>query len=137
MTLHKLFVYGSLKRGFGNHRFLSESTFLATTTTADPAYSMLSLGAFPAVVDGGVDMIQGELYEVDDNTLAQIDMLEGNGRFYERFQVLLSNGEVAWMYHLVGATALSHGSEMQTSNGIAVWEDDFSNYINKWRMASE
>lgn len=130
MALHKLFVYGSLKRGFGNHRFLWDSVFIGTTTTADSTYSMLTLGAFPAIIAEGEDAIEGELYEVDDDTLEQIDMLEGNGAFYDRSQVLLSNGEVAWMYLLVGEFALSRASKMEAIDGVAVWKELKNPYFN-------
>ena len=34
-TKHKVFVYGTLKKGFGNHRFLRGSVFLGNARTND------------------------------------------------------------------------------------------------------
>lgn len=133
MNHHKIFVYGSLKKGFGNHSFLSDSTFLGTTTTAESTYSMLSLGAFPAVIPGGENAIQGELYEVDDSTLQDIDKLEGNGSFYERAQVSLSNGEVAWMYLFLRFNSMNLCSEVEAYDGVASWEES-SDYL-RWLQA--
>lgn len=105
--LHKLFVYGSLKQGFGNHDFLEGSRCLGTYDTSDANYRMISMGSYPGVVElDGQDehcYILGELYEVDDDTLARVDRLEGNGSFYTRKIVELSETDdtiEAWMYLL-------------------------------------
>jgi gamma-glutamylcyclotransferase (GGCT)/AIG2-like uncharacterized protein YtfP len=104
---HKLFVYGTLKQGFGNHDFLENAKFLGAYDTSNANYRMVSLGNFPGVIElDGQDehcYILGELYEVDDATLAKIDMLEGNGHFYTRKVIDLSDTDdtiEAWMYLL-------------------------------------
>lgn len=101
--LYKVFVYGSLKCGFGNHSFLENSDFLGTTCTKDTNFMMFSFGQFPAVVksdEQGYGSIEGELYLVDAVTLFKLDMLESNGTFYTREVVDLDNDEKAWMYIL-------------------------------------
>ena len=68
---------------------------------------MLDLGHFPAVV-GGDMKIQGELYQVDSETLASLDRLEGHPSFYERRRICVvvpdpRGGEAeggAWCYFL-------------------------------------
>tara|TARA_Y100001951_G_C11298065_1_gene277573 strand:- start:25740 stop:26117 length:378 start_codon:yes stop_codon:yes gene_type:complete len=94
--MHKVFVYGSLKRGFGNHRVIEASTtrFLGVGSLADGV--MYSLGGFPGVIRGKGE-IQGELYEVDDATLGRLDCLEGHPTFYERqdMEVQTNEGRVA------------------------------------------
>jgi gamma-glutamylaminecyclotransferase len=104
---HKLFVYGSLKRGFGNHELLKNSKFLGAYDTSDANYQMFSFGGFPGVIaldeQDRHHYILGELYEVDDATLARVDMLEGNGHFYTRKIIELSETDdivEAWMYLL-------------------------------------
>lgn len=97
--MHRVFVYGSLKVGFSNHdRFLSDSKLIGTRTTKHADYVMYSLGYFPYVTLGN-GKIEGELYLVDDRTLYNLDVLEGNGTFYTRELVEL-DGETqpAWMY---------------------------------------
>lgn len=98
--MHKVFVYGSLKRGFGNNVLLADSNLIDTTLTKD-RFQMNSLGGFPGVVKSQKGFVSGELYEVNDTTLARLDQLEGNGRFYNREVVDLENGEEAWMYFLM------------------------------------
>lgn len=107
-----VFVYGSLMRGFGNHRLLSHADFKAETSLTTTSHGLTSLGAFPALIPTD-DMIErtvhGELYEVDDYTLDDLDRLEGHPTFYERREVVLDNGRRAWTYFLKGAHYHDHG----------------------------
>ena len=102
---HHVFVYGSLKQGYGNHRLLEDSKFLGKYITRDADFYMISLHSFPGVLktEGGEGFsISGELYEIDDATLKNLDILEGNGHFYKRELVeVLSFSEKAWMYVLM------------------------------------
>jgi len=103
---HKVFVYGTLKEGQSNHRLLNRSLF----TGRDAAPGILYTGpAFPMAIEIGsltgdpvVPMINGELYEVDDNTLENLDRLEGHPDFYERKEVTLESGQIAWIYYWQG-----------------------------------
>ena len=104
-----VFVYGSLKRGFGNHSLLAMSKFHGSHTTAEDCYHMNSLGAFPAVTTVSDDCengysISGELYTVDSATLRKLDQLEGNGSFYTRKIVRLNSPVIkeAWIYLMSG-----------------------------------
>lgn len=96
---YKAFVYGSLKKGFSNHHVLSGSTFLREDKTLLPDFHMFSMGGFPGVVLGKC-YISGELYEVNDEGLKRLDVLESNGSFYTREVVEMEGGENAWMYLL-------------------------------------
>lgn len=119
--MHKVFVYGSLKKGFGNHPLLQGSAFLGNTTTRDSHYVMGSFGAFPAVRRGGHLKVAGELYEVDSETLGRLDNLEGNGSFYKREKVPLDNGKWGWIYLLCYSVPDSdHGIKIQ--DGVLIWE---------------
>jgi gamma-glutamylaminecyclotransferase len=126
--MHRVFVYGSLKRGRYNNDLLRESRFIGERNTHDETWIMRSLGGFPGVVKehhGALSAsICGELYEVDDNTLARLDRLEGNGHFYNRELVRLRDeSEPAWMYVLINHH--SFGRDMQP-----LYEGD--NYIYRW-----
>lgn len=98
-----VFVYGSLKKGFGNHGFVEDQDYLGYAKSVKRDYVMVSLGAFPAVCryPNGTK-VAGELYSVDLPTMAALDRLEGNGNLYRRQQedFVTSNGEVikAWIY---------------------------------------
>lgn len=79
----RIFVYGTLLRGFGNHRLLASAKFVGEAMTK-PQYTMINLGAFPAILNDGTTALRGEVYDVNAETLARLDQLEGNGYFYNR-----------------------------------------------------
>jgi gamma-glutamylaminecyclotransferase len=98
----KVFVYGSLRAGFGNHGLLEGSEYVGKAFTA-PAFTMLHLGGFPGIVQSGGTSIVGEVYKVDDDTLRNLDRLEGHPSFYERRQHVVDlegNLETVSMYVL-------------------------------------
>jgi gamma-glutamylcyclotransferase (GGCT)/AIG2-like uncharacterized protein YtfP len=98
----KLFVYGSLKKGFGNHRLLETSEFLGEETLPkEQGFHMISLGSFPAIVPNSIQAtpIYGEVYEINEPVFIRIDRLEGYPTFYNRRLVPTKYG-AAWVYFL-------------------------------------
>jgi gamma-glutamylaminecyclotransferase len=75
MTL--VFVYGTLKRGFSNHHYLAGQAFVGNARTA-PGYAMYDLAGYPGMVRQGDDPegVSGEVWSVDDECLARLDVLE-------------------------------------------------------------
>ena len=75
---HRIFVYGTLKRGFANHALLHNATFLGEARTRT-AYPMVVHGTGFSVViipEPGIGhRVVGEVWEVDDAQLAQLDKL--------------------------------------------------------------
>lgn len=61
------------------------------------AGTMRSLGGFPCISLHGDYQVHGELFKVDDATLAACDRLEGHPDWYERKMVKTNKGE-AWVY---------------------------------------
>ncbi|MBU1247458.1 MAG: gamma-glutamylcyclotransferase [Proteobacteria bacterium] len=96
-----VFVYGTLKRGFSNHFFLKDAKFLGRGRTLEP-YA-LSDGEYPFVYrKEKVSPVCGEIYEMDGETLLQLDHLEQDPEYYCRDQldVVLEDGDKlrAWLY---------------------------------------
>jgi gamma-glutamylcyclotransferase (GGCT)/AIG2-like uncharacterized protein YtfP len=117
-----VFVYGSLKEGFGNHGILEGSEFICSTRTKGRSYRMISLDAFPAVLRGGKNAISGELYQVDLMTMLYLDMLESNGELYERKLVELESGHKAWMYcFLYNMRSNKKQPRVLTENRVQTW----------------
>lgn len=86
--MHRVFVYGTLKRGYENHHLLAHSVFIGRASTASP-YRMLD-GEYPVLRDTGTDKfpIAGEIYEVDPQTLSALDELEGLAEgLYDRIEI--------------------------------------------------
>lgn len=113
----RVFVYGTLKNGHGNHRLLarSGSKYLGRCFI-EGRYKMLSLGGFPGIVSSGqvpMNRVVGEVYQVDEDTLQSLDWLEGHPKFYERRKVP-TPFKNAWCYFLPEAY-LTH----QTPAGVA------------------
>ena len=76
---HRVFVYGTLKRGHGNwHHFLKEDAAFVGHAITVKEFSMIA-GGFPVVLDcdGNRGQIKGEVYDVNDKTLSALDGLEG------------------------------------------------------------
>ena len=97
---HKVFVYGSLRKGLGNHGHLAGSHFLGDAALKN--HDMHDYGYFPAIVQGS-GTVQGEVYEVGDRTLHRLDLLEGHPKFYVRVRAWVTgqeigDGELVWVY---------------------------------------
>ena len=98
--MHLIFCYGSLKRGFNRHGILSDQRYIGVARTS-PHYAMFGYGGFPALVDetlaevSGVvakNHIFGELYEVDDACMMQLDAIEGVDRgLFDRKEIHLDS----------------------------------------------
>lgn len=98
-TMHQVFVYGTLKKGEGNHHILRGSQFVAPDSVR--GYLLYSLGGFPGAsptIPTGNSLVCGEVYSVDDETLKMMDRLEGHPNWYRREMVILESKRRAWMY---------------------------------------
>ncbi len=91
----KVFVYGTLKRGFPNHRFLSFSKFLGQAISLEK-YALVDNGSFPYACKRGIKKahILGEIFEINEKILINLDSLEGYPNLYKRKkgEFLLLNG---------------------------------------------
>jgi gamma-glutamylcyclotransferase (GGCT)/AIG2-like uncharacterized protein YtfP len=75
--MRQIFVYGSLKRGYRLHHLLQGQPFLGTASTC-PLYRLHDLGEYPGLVASASGVsVRGEVYEVDDGCLQQLDAAEG------------------------------------------------------------
>lgn len=105
MTTHRIFVYGSLLSGQPNYaRFLAQpgAEFKEAAVT-DDGFLLLDLGFFPGMVRGEgeahvLPRVFGEVYEVDDATLARLDRLEGHPTMYRREKIKLHDGSEVEAY---------------------------------------
>lgn len=78
----RVFVYGTLKRGFPNHPLLERATLLGTARTRE-SWPLVIAGSWyvPCLLEhpGQGHRVRGEVYAVDAETLAALDELEGVG----------------------------------------------------------
>jgi gamma-glutamylcyclotransferase (GGCT)/AIG2-like uncharacterized protein YtfP len=108
-----VFVYGTLRQGFGNHsRYLEGKTRIIVNASAKG--TMFSVGGFPALIESPMDKeIKGELVFIQpdnyDKVLQSLDFLEGYRQhnlemsMYLRKKVtVMTDGGVpveAWVYY--------------------------------------
>ena len=99
-----LFVYGTLRKGHGNHtHFLKNAEFVGEGTI-EHKFRMFSNGGFPYLLDSPEHnyIVHGEVYRVTPEELRGTDTLEGYPSWYDRRKetVVLSTGQTvkAWVY---------------------------------------
>ena len=81
MKNNYVFTYGTLLRGERNHYLINDADFVSEGKV--DGFRMFNLGRYPGI-EYGVGTVLGELYLVDDETLAQLDYLEEEGTLYLR-----------------------------------------------------
>jgi len=94
---HLVFVYGTLMKGELHHTTIAHARFLRPAETL-PAYELVQIDYYPALLPDGKSRVLGELYEVDDQTLERLDALEEVPSYYERRTIELADGSSAFAY---------------------------------------
>jgi gamma-glutamylcyclotransferase (GGCT)/AIG2-like uncharacterized protein YtfP len=104
----RLFAYGTLKRGQSNHALLGGATKIADGYTVKKMV-MMNTGKFPVVFTEKLSRsamlsVAGEIYEIEDCLIRELDRLEDLGGMYDRgiFQIRTVGGEVLRSIMYVG-----------------------------------
>lgn len=123
---HNVFVYGSLREGFSNHRFMSNSRFVGYGVTTASKWVLTTVkGACPypvALLTPRKDRqgrIFGEVYKVRPSTMRRLDCLESNGSIYKR-----------WLTNITVATDDKGGSK-----SISCWM--YRGILNYWSTRTD
>lgn len=109
MSKHFIAAYGTLMSGFHNNHLLDGAVKLDDAVGAFHG-TMVTQGFFPffTVEEPDAKPVV-EIYEIDDDTLENVDGLEGHPDWYKREQrtFILSNGEKvrAWIYIMPDPTS--------------------------------
>ena len=91
-----LFVYGTLKSD-GSTNLLSASDFISNVLTDDKFALYPNMSHFyPCLVKHPLLHIQGELYNVDDKTLAKLDKYEGTPTLSKRIIIDVTDGTTTY-----------------------------------------
>ncbi|BES97403.1 AIG2-like family [Nesidiocoris tenuis] len=107
----KVFVYGTLKKGEPNHNWLENKSNGTAKFEGQGQtklkYPLVVATKFniPFLLDAGGEgnNVQGEVYEVDEKMLSNLDILEEHPRLYvRRLEDILLNGVTlkCWAYFL-------------------------------------
>ncbi len=89
MKTVKIFVYGTLKKGFRNHdRFCGNAISIEPATVNGKLYD--TGWGFPAMQlsDNPEDIVHGEIITIPEADLPAIDRLEGVPRLYQRVEAI-------------------------------------------------
>ena len=78
----KVFVYGTLMKGRGNHYLLDGRIFIGQGSLQ--GYGMYQVRSYPGIVPEPGGSILGEVYGIDPDTMKRLDRLEGEGYLYKR-----------------------------------------------------
>jgi gamma-glutamylcyclotransferase (GGCT)/AIG2-like uncharacterized protein YtfP len=100
MNKHLIFVYGTLRQGglramptiFPGAKFLGQ---------ANVSGSLYDLGAYPGLLlDDSTSSVIGEVYEIDDEALKQLDEIEASSSYWRKqVEVSLDNHSMrCWVY---------------------------------------
>ena len=148
MSLNRVFVYGTLMRGQRANDMLKDSKYLGVYCLKD--YGMFSCGSYPGIKEMKGDQVIGEVYEIDEEILSNLDRYEGEGSLYCRSEVVVANAEGAidvYVYTYLGNVGYDKEIIMgkwQASESDKVWyacygsnlsEDRFRCYVEGGKCA--
>jgi len=94
-----IFVYGSLKKGFKFNYFLEDykAFFIGKAKTVDKFYlQRYEKASFPFMYEKPEKEIIGELYEISEDILIQLDFLEGYPVFYNRKEIKVISNNIEY-----------------------------------------
>ena len=143
-----LFVYGTLmKNNRSGMTYLDDARFIGDCTLN--GYALYDLGAYPGIVKDYNASVRGELYEVPNHKISDIDKYEGEGYFYKRRTVEVNgaNNEIysaeTFVYNQSIENMVKVGYEYQPwHRGVVekmksvnyVWYAAYGSNINKSRF---
>lgn len=98
-----LFLYGSLKRGYSNHRLVADQEYLGEAVT-EPHYRVIELGRYGGLIrdDAAGLAVAGELWAVSACGLAELDDFETGEGLWARAPVAVAGREGVEAYFWVG-----------------------------------
>lgn len=87
---HRVFVYGTLRKGLRLHHCIEAGRWICDARVQGRLHDV---GTYPALVLDSSGLVQGEVWEVNDQLLDDLDTVEGyrpgaSGNLYERRSVM-------------------------------------------------
>ncbi len=116
------FIYGSLKKGLHNHSFLKDrgANFIKTVSTLEPTFDLISLSAFPGLIPGNF-YVQGELFDIPQRHVYELDRFEGTPDFYKRIKLKICPLKEVFGYMYMGETQGRQGIPVSNIKNTKIW----------------
>jgi gamma-glutamylcyclotransferase (GGCT)/AIG2-like uncharacterized protein YtfP len=90
-------VYGTLKKGGSLAHYMSNSRFVRPVKI--PGFVMYDFGSFPGIYPNKYRQnIYGELWEINESVLQNLDACENEGYLYKRDSIKIDKKINAWIY---------------------------------------
>lgn len=130
-------VYGSLRKGFHNHRWMRGATYLGSTTVKN--IRMFKVSTYPMCIHSNRGVVFVEAYEVSDKLLHALDRHEGHPRVYTRQRRKTSCGRFNGWVYLGRADQVEGLREVNPGlwNHADAYEHTFPKYLLRKEVASE
>jgi gamma-glutamylcyclotransferase (GGCT)/AIG2-like uncharacterized protein YtfP len=126
-----LFVYGSLKKGFDNHKLLNKYAKRVGKASTVGKFAMYedSFGNYPYLVKEPITKVIGELYEIKRKELLDtIDEFEGAPEYYQRKKIKVKTHKgvnLAFVY-------IREDEEIPTEQEVLkIWENNTDYKVNR------
>ncbi len=96
---YKLFTYGTLMKGQCRHHVLQDAKYLGDAVLRD--YCLLELGSYPGAIRKERFNVYGEVYEIPEKLVPELDRIEGEGYLYERktVDVTMDDGKTSVLFY--------------------------------------
>jgi gamma-glutamylcyclotransferase (GGCT)/AIG2-like uncharacterized protein YtfP len=126
-----LFVYGSLKKGFDNHKLLCKYAKRVGKASTVGKFAMYedSFGNYPYLVKEPITKVMGELYEIKRKELLEkIDRFEGAPEYYQRKKIKVKTHKgvnLAFVY-------IREDKDIpKEQESLKIWENNTDYKVNK------
>lgn len=133
----KLFIYGSLKRGFDNHKLLGSRAIRRGKATTRAKFALYEerFGNYPVMTREPFAHIEGELYEVrTQELLDELDRFEGAPEYYERIAI-----QVKYQGRIINAETyvIKNYQADEDQKPLSRWENDTDAKLARFKRMLE
>lgn len=125
-TRQFVFVYGTLKKGYGANYKLEKDDFVGEFIS-ESRFRIFGSGFPMAILSTDGHPVRGEVYNIRPSTLVTLDAYEGYPHFYNRSQLIFKSVHdesrlAAWMYHITDYEDTSfHHPLVPSEDGTLTW----------------
>lgn len=91
LVSNKLFVYGTLKEGFPLNHCMAGAKYLGPAITKKAKFAIDTVNEmYPGIIIGRY-RIKGDLYEINENIIERLDVVEGVPELFEKATIRIKD----------------------------------------------